>query len=229
MTKVLLLIGSPRGKKSTSANVGNYILDKLNKNGLETSSLIIRNQLSSEEKINQMLDAISLADLIILTAPLYDDCQPYIVIKTMEIIIEKKLKLDNKKFMPIIPCGFPEPHQITEVAIPLYRKFAKTVGLNWVGSLAIGGGEMFNVLQKDSGKSLEELGKVAERLLEALDQISETLSSDKNYQDVELFILPDFWYTKVMSKIVTWMNNRGWKKMAKKKGVKVDAKPYLQE
>lgn len=228
MTKVLLLIGSPRGRKSTSANVGNYILEKLKENGLETNSLLIRNQISNEEKISQMLEEIQEADLIILTSPLYDDCQPYIVIKTMEKILEKNMKLDDKKFIPIISCGFPEPHQISAVAIPIYRKFVKTVGLKWVGSLAIGGGEMFNRMMQESGKKLEDLGKVVEKLLNALNQIIEDLSSGNNYQDIELRILPDFWYNKIMVRIVSWMNTKGWKKMAKEKGAQVDAVPYSQ-
>ncbi|NPD88213.1 MAG: hypothetical protein HGN29_05800 [Asgard group archaeon] len=228
MTKVLLLVGSPRGRISTSTNVGNYILDTIRPNGFETSSLIIRNQLSSEDKISEMVKAIDLADIIILTAPLFDDCQPYIVIKTMEIIFEKKMQLEGKKFIPIMNCGFPEPNQITAVAIPIYRKFAETVGLDWFGSLAIGGGQMFHNMQKDSGKKLDELGKVANLLLEALNQISDALLSNENYQDIELKILPDFWYTRIMKRIVTWMNNIGWKRMVEKKGAQMDAKPYSQ-
>ncbi|UCE42139.1 MAG: NAD(P)H-dependent oxidoreductase, partial [Candidatus Aminicenantes bacterium] len=124
MTRVLLLVGSPRGKKSNSTSVGSYLLNILDKRGLETETLWINRQLSDDEKRSQMLDAVDRADIIILTAPLYDDCQPYIVTRAMEAIAARLKNLGNKRFIPIINCGFPEPRHITAVAIAIYQKFA---------------------------------------------------------------------------------------------------------
>ncbi|MCK4557738.1 MAG: NAD(P)H-dependent oxidoreductase, partial [Candidatus Aminicenantes bacterium] len=84
--RVLLLVGSPRGKRSTSTVVGSYLLNLLTENGLESlKSLWIGPVLKSQEKTEQMLKAVDEADIIVLVAPLYDDCQPYIVIKAMEL------------------------------------------------------------------------------------------------------------------------------------------------
>ena len=129
MTRALLLVGSPRGKKSTSTSLGSYLLNMLDERGLETDILWIYRQLADDEKLSQMLDAVDRAEIIILTAPLYDDCQPYIVTRTMEAIAAHRKNFGNKRFIPIINCGFPEPEQITAVAIPIYHKFATAVGL----------------------------------------------------------------------------------------------------
>ena len=140
MTKAILLMGSPRGRKSASNAVCIYLQELFNKYGFENQDpIILRNSVTSEEKINNMLAVMEKADIIVLVAPLYDDTSPAIVIKTMEVMAKNSEKIANKRFLPIINCGLPESFHITEVAIPIYHKFSTTVGLHWVGSLALGG------------------------------------------------------------------------------------------
>lgn len=225
MTRALLLVGSPRGKKSTSTSVGSYLLNILDERGLETDVLWIKRQLADDDKIFQMLDAVDRADIIILTAPLYDDCQPYIVTRTMEAIAAHLKNLGNKRFIPIINCGFPEPEHITAVAIAIYQKFASTVGFKWAGSLAIGGGEM---LQGARGKKLDEIGKMAGKVKKALERISDSLVADSSFPDESIRAVPDFFYKPFMKRIITWMNNNAWRSRAKKNDGIVDARPYSQ-
>jgi multimeric flavodoxin WrbA len=142
MKRTLVLVGSPRGKKSTSTSLGKSLMDLFEKKGLEVEILWLNRQVKNEEGMAQLFEAIDRADIVVLTAPLYDDCQPSIVARAMEAIAGQKMSLENKRFIPIINCGFPEPEQITAVAIDIYHKFAKTTGFRWGGSLAIGGGEM---------------------------------------------------------------------------------------
>ena len=225
MTSALLLVGSPRGKKSTSSSVGSYLLNILEKRGLDTDILWINRQLADDEKLFQMLDAVDRADIIILTAPLYDDCQPYIVTQTMEAIAARQKNLGDKRFIPIINCGLPEPEHITAVAIAIYHKFATIVGFKWAGSLAIGGGEM---LQGARGKKLDEIGKMAGKVKKALERIADALAADCSFPDESIRAVPDFFYKPFMKKIITRMNNYGWKSRAKKNGGVVDARPYSQ-
>jgi len=225
MTKVLLLIGSPRGKKSTSFSFGKYLGDQLQEKGLETSTLIVRSQLVSEEKTAQMLNEINDSDLIILTAPLYDDCQPYIIIKLMEIIAAKNMNLEEKRFIPIINCGLSESIHITAVAIPLYHKFAKTVGLKWVGSLAVEAGEMF---RGRYGKQMPDLGKEADIMRGILDDLADATISETDLPDMAPRVLPGMFYWKILKKPFAKINTRSWRKVAKEKGEDADARPYLE-
>lgn len=222
MTRALLLVGSPRGRRSSSTSVGSYLLNLVQERGLETETLWIREQLTNDERTSQMLDAISGADIVILTAPLYDDCQPYLVTRTMELIADQE-DMAGKRFIPIVNCGFPEAEHITAVAIPIYRKFASMVGFEWVGSLAIGGGEM---LQGVQGKQLDEIGSVANGLKRTLGEIAEALVSGTSYSDESIIAYPRFFLNPIMTKIMVWINNRSWKSQAEKNGGVVDAKPY---
>jgi hypothetical protein len=169
-----------------------------------------------------MLDAIKGADIVILTAPLYDDCQPYLVTRTMELIADRQ-DMAGKRLIPIVNCGFSEAGQITAVAIPIYRKFASIVGFEWVGSLAIGGGEM---IQGAQGKQLDEIGNMANELKRRLGEIAEALVSGTAYSDESMVAFPKIFLNPIVTKVIVWMNNRGWRSQAEKNGGAVDAKPY---
>jgi len=224
MTKALFLIGSPRGKKSTSFSFGDYLEKGLLEKDFETNVLIVRSQLASEEKTSQMLSEISESNVVILTAPLYDDCQPYIVIKLMELIAAKKMNLDGKRFIPIINCAFGETVHITATAIPIYHKFADAVGFRWGGSLAIPGGEMF---QGKTGKPLADIGKLANKMMKTLDDLADAISLGKDLSDMAPKVFPGFLNWKFLKKLFGKMSTRGWRKAAADKGEDPDAKPYL--
>ncbi len=225
MTKILFLNGSPRGKKSTSFSIGNYLEEQFQEKGLKSKILNVRSQLASEEKITETLNEIDNSEVIILAAPVYDDCQPYIITKLMEIIASKKMDLSKKRFFPIINCGLPEHVHITSSAIPIYHKFAKTVGFIWAGSFAVQGGEMF---QGRIGKQLSELGKIADPLKNVLNDIVEAISTNKTLPDMAPKIFPGIFYWKILQKPLAKMNTKGWRNAAKNKGEDADAKPYLE-
>ncbi|PUU93067.1 NAD(P)H-dependent oxidoreductase [Halanaerobium sp.] len=78
--KAILLVGSPKGKNSSSASLGTYLLSKLEKYEIETESIHIHSEIATNAKEIMFLDKIEEADLIILAAPLYVDCMPAKVI-----------------------------------------------------------------------------------------------------------------------------------------------------
>jgi hypothetical protein len=170
-----------------------------------------------------MLDTIEQSDNIVLIAPLYDDCQPYYVTKTMELMAEQ-LNLEGKRFLVIINSGFPQPEQITYAAIPIYRIFSSKTGMNWIGSLAIGGGEG---LQGASGKTLLEAGNAANNVIPELEKICEAIKSGTLYGEHQVLTFPRFLLNPLLGRIMIWMNNRGWKARVEKIGEKVDAQPFL--
>lgn len=232
--RVLLLVGSPRGKKSTSTAVGTYLLDLMKNKGFEILDPIwIGSAIRTQEKISQMLDAVESADIIVLAAPLYDDCQPYIVIKAMELIAEvregqkiSRGEEEEKLFSVIVNCAFPEAHH-TETVIRIYRKFAEAVKFSWGGSLTIRSGE---ALQGRTGKTLEELGSLAKKVKEALVQMAESLSGGSLLGNETMSVIPESFSSGPFSfvgSLFIWVNNRMWAREAKKKGEDVDSRPYI--
>ena len=190
----------------------------LEEKGVETETLWLIQHFSTEQKMAAVIEAINRADIVVLTAPLYDDCQPFIVTKMMEAVSSFGINMDGKRFLPIINSGFGEVVHITSVSISLYKKFAQKVGFEWAGSLAVGGGEM---LRAREGKKIEDLGFLGKKLRAALEDIAADLCGNKRSQDKQ-FEFPDIF----LSRFFMWMGNRMWAAAAKKNGAAVDAKPY---
>ncbi len=226
MTKTLLLVGSPRGKKSTSNSISNYLEPLFQEKGLEPKLMVVRNQLLSDEKLSQMLDAIEDADILILTAPLYDDCQPAPVAKLMESIIIQQRKVEGKLFIPIINCGFPGSHNITAAALPIYRRFAFKAGMKWGGSIAISAGEGFGGRY---GKQLNELGGMAISTRVTLEKMVGILAEGKEFSDEVIEVLPSIFQSRLLGWFFIWLIGRSWWKSEGKKHVEnVNARPYSQ-
>jgi hypothetical protein len=227
MTNAILLMGSPRGRKSSSNAICLYLQELFEKNGIESQEpFFLRNHVTTEEKMNDMLVTLEQFDIIVLVAPLYDDTSPAIVVKAMEAVSRNSSKYVNTRFFPIINCGLPEPFHITEVAIPIYHKFANTIGLQWVGSLALGAGEG---LQGKDGKLLNDTGGFGKKVMKSLERAVESFVTNSEFGDeaLEIFSLKIF-YNRIMRKFMVWTNNRGWRKMAQKNGGDVAARPYSQ-
>jgi hypothetical protein len=174
--RVLLLIGSPRVEKSTSASLGNYLTSKLEEVGVAGETMYIYRVINREETIEKLLEAIEGTDLIILTFPLYVDSLPAPVIKVMEAIKKYRDTLDTKKsqrFIAIVNNGFPEGSQ-NSVSLQICRIFAKECGFLWKGGLSLGGGGAVN------GVPLLEKPGMLRNVIKGLDLTAQALKEDSD-------------------------------------------------
>lgn len=154
--KCLLLVGSPRGLKSTSYKIGNYLLNKISNKGfnIEKKLLIKINKDNIFEK--NLIENVRKSDLIILSCPLYVDSIPAVTIKAMELIAEEYQETGSEKeqnMMAIVNSGFPEPEQ-SDTAVQICRKFAHEVNFDWLGGIKVGGGSAVGNQKLDGNKGM---------------------------------------------------------------------------
>ncbi len=169
--KVLLLIGSPKIKESTSASIGRYLLEKLKNKKMLVEELHINSELKAEQKEAEFLEKVEKSDLIILSFPLYIDSIPAYTIRALEKIAEKRMKTENKNSQNLIAicnCGFPESSQ-NNIAIEICEEFAKKAEIGWLGGLAIGMGGAIN------GQELNKLGGMVRNIKKGLDLVVESI------------------------------------------------------
>ncbi len=219
---ILLLVGSPKGSSSTSASLGNYLTLRLEEFGLSVEKNYIYKHIRKEEGQKELLSKVNNADLIILAFPLYIDCLPAGVIKALELIANHRKSLNNSKkkgLVVLINCGFPEAEQ-NNIAIAICKIFAREVGFEWKGALALGMGGAIG------GRSLEERGGMVRNVRKGYNLAAQALSEGRDIPEeaIELVakrFMPITLYTK--------MGNLGWNRQAKKFGArkKIKAKPYL--
>ena len=171
--RAVLLVGSPRTRKSTSNSLGGYLFDQLKAHNIQAETIYIQTTMYSSERTKAMLSAIDATDLVLLAFPLYVDSLPAPVMNAFEHIAEhSKSKSETKSqlFAAIANCGFPEPnHNATALAI--CENFARLNNFQWAGSLALGAGEGMV-----HGTPLNEMDGRVIPLKKALDLAAETLA-----------------------------------------------------
>ncbi len=218
----VLLVGSPRTKKSTSASLGGYLFEQLNARGVETQTIQIYTSINSQERMQAMYEAIDKADLLVLAFPLYVDSLPAPVIATLEKIAKHRKDKDSSpiRFSAIANCGFPEANH-NDTALAITSEFARQNGLAWMGGLALGAGE--GIVH---GTPLNELDGRAIPLKGALDLAAESLANGQPIPQsardlLAKPVIPNWMYT--------FMGKFGWEQQAKGYGVKkiIKRQPYL--
>src|SRR5579859_2880 len=220
--RALLLVGSPRTKKSTSASLGGYLTEQLAARGVESETLQIYTAFSSRERARAALAAVDAADLLVLAFPLYVDALPAPVVAALETILAHRRDGAARpgRLAAIANCGFPEAaHNATALAI--CAEFARQAGLHWLGGLALGGGEGLV-----HGAPLAELGGRGESIRQSLalaaGELAEGQPIPQSARDLlARGVIPNWLYRL--------MGGYGWRQQAGRYGMQHNLRrqPYL--
>ena len=219
--RAVLLVGSPRTKKSTSLSLGGYLFEQLKARGIETETIQIYTSINSPERMKAMYEAIDNADLVMLAFPLYVDSLPAPVIAALEkIATHRKDKQSHIRFAAISNCGFPGAEH-NNTALAICSEFSHEAGFAWLGSLALGAGE--GIVH---GTPLNELDGRAIPLKQSLNIAAEALANGQPIPQsarnlLAKPVIPNWMYT--------FMGKFGWEQQAKQYGVKkiIKRQPYL--
>lgn len=217
----LLLNGSPKGKKGTSYSLGHYIIKHLAEHEYTFETVNAIAAVKSDNNLASLLDLAGQADFIICSTPLYIDCLPAPLVKTMEVIARHRKSLpapSKTQFLAIVNSGFPEAHQ-NDTALAILRQFAREANLEWWGGLALGGGAFV------SGRPLENIGRMGKSIIQSLDIVVDDIQAGRPLSDqaVQLMAQPP-----VPVWLYTVAGNKGWTAQAKKNQVDkiIDAQPF---
>ena len=172
MRHALLLVGSPRTRKSSSHSLGSYLFEQLAAHDVRTETMHIHTSLRSPARMRALLEAVQAADLVLLAFPLYVDSLPAPLIEALERIAAHRATqppTHPQRLAVIANCGFPEA-QHNATALAICATFARQAGFEWAGSLALGAGE--GIVH---GAPLSELDGRAYALKKALELAAEAL------------------------------------------------------
>ena len=169
--RALLLVGSPRGRKSTSHSLGEHLLEKLAAQGIATGTILLQTAVATCERTKDLIAQVDAADLVVLAFPLYVDSLPSPAIEALESLVDfRQGSSDKKRFAAIANCGFPEAFH-NDVALSQCRLFAPQAGMEWAGCLALGAGE-----GQVHGEPLKKLGATVRSVARVLDQAASHLA-----------------------------------------------------
>ena len=223
LKSVLILVGSPKGKKSASNNFALYLEDKFREKGIETEkSYLVKYQ--KPERLKELVKKASTPDLLIIVAPLYIDSIPAITINFMEECYKSKDDPHEQKLMALFNSGFPEPNH-NDLAIKMCKNFASKMDMEWMGGITIGMGAAFESI------SLTDAGGMARNLRKGLDAAVESLSQNKKIPSEAMLTASKPLLPLFLSKFfMCYFGERLWKRQVKDKIVrkKMHYRPYIQ-
>ncbi len=219
----LILVGSPKARKSASNNIASYIEDKFNEKHVKAQISYIANQ-QDPEKLRELVHHASKTELLLLIAPLYVDSIPAIAINFMEQYYTqyKSNHAKGQKLMAIFNSGFPEPHQ-NDLAIDMCKNFADKTNMEWIGGVTIGMGAAFE------NTRLEESGGMGRNLRNGLNTIIESLAHNKPIPPEAFITASKPLLPLTISKIgIRYLVNKMWKNQVKDKNLrkKMYNQPY---
>lgn len=214
LKRVFLLIGSPKGVKSTSFSLGSYLLEGFKQKGWETRQATVENLVSSAQERENILYEINSSDVLIIVSPLYVDSLPAVVLRTLEMIKDHRVSYpvtNNPMLLAVINSGFPEAFQ-NNIALSILRRFAQESGFRWAGGLALGGGGAID------SRPLKSVGGMVKNAIKSLDSAASALAAGKEIpqEAIELIAMPMM--PKWMFPLFPLLGGMMWRKQAKKFG-----------
>ncbi len=222
--KVLLLVASPRAAASTSRHVGEHLLSRLEERGLALKTLPLYPALADERKMAELLAAIDMCSLLVLSFPLYVDHLPAPLIDLLRQVAERRTARAGEArqtLAAIVQCGFPETAHCRPAA-EIVRIFASLAGFRFLGCLAFGmGGAIGN-------RPLAKAGFIVRHQVKALEEAAAFLAAGKEIPAETIArvgrpMMPRWFYN--------WVADMGWKKAAKKAGSsgRLHDRPYARD
>lgn len=220
--RALLLVGSPKTRKSNSNSLGEYLFEQLRSHSIQTEAVYLHTMVRSPEKMKGLLETIDSSDLVTLSFPLYEDTLPSPVIDVLEQIAAHRQSGEQNHhplLIAIANCGFPEAHHNAN-ALAICESFAKKAKLQWAGGLALGGGEQI------AGRPLVEAGGQTIRIRKSLGLAAEALvkgqAIPKTAQDLMSKPVVPAWAYRLLGQYI-------WKRRAKPYGAGklLRKQPYL--
>lgn len=219
-SKVLLVVGSPKGKTSASNSMATYFADRLSERGVETEKAFIQDLPLDGSRDQGFLERMAEADSAFFFFPLYADQLPGILIRALESYEAHRSVAGTgrlKSIAALCNSGFPEASQ-NDAALAVVRRFAEGQGLSFLGGLALGGGGMVR-----GGVSLEAQGGKMQRLQKVLSLSADAVAQghplpEEALRLVRRPILPNFLYG--------WIAEMGFRWECYKRKVDATARPY---
>ncbi|MBN1624381.1 MAG: NAD(P)H-dependent oxidoreductase [Clostridia bacterium] len=185
--KLAIINGSPRGRKSNSNRITEWMTSVMSENTEVTKVFAV-----DICKNSTLLKEIQGCDSFLVIFPLYTDAMPGITKELMESMYEYKNIFLGKQIYFIIHSGFPEASQ--SIVVEKYTKlFASLMGMKYSGGIRMGGSEALQIAPDNYfGKKKLVYEKLARNIenLEPFDyEATEYLSRTRKRGVIVRFIL----------------------------------------
>lgn len=170
-TDVLIIMGSPRGKKGSSEAIADYLIKRI-ESTCTVTKILLKTEMNKPEKI---LACYERADHVIVSLPIYQNSVPGLVLSFFEFLEENKEKFSvrERRMTVISNSGFDQV-SAHRCAVLQCQMFAKKMGMGWEGAVTVAPGTLID------GKELDKTGGTYAKLRKLLDTIAGHIETGKH-------------------------------------------------
>ncbi|MDF2803084.1 MAG: hypothetical protein K0S61_2987 [Anaerocolumna sp.] len=201
---ILIINASPKIAENNSG----YFINEI-KSMIGSSHKISEVRIINPNLNNELIQAISSCNTIIIAFPLYVDSIPS---HLTNVLTQLSMEVQSVNQNPIrvfgvVNCGFYEAHQ-THIALQILKNWCYKSGFKWCQGIGIGAGEMYGQIKK------VPLGHGPKKSLgKALTTLTDNILDGKEAEN--MYISPDF--PRILFKL---MADSHWNSLAKSFGNK---------
>jgi multimeric flavodoxin WrbA len=198
---ILVIVGSPNGKKGNSESLADSLIDKLNNRNLTSKKVLIRKEIN---KLDGLIELINHSDIMILSLPVYENAVPGLVLEFFEMIYANKNRIINKsrKMLVISNSGFAEPIA-NKSTLSHCELFATKMGFEWMGGISVSPGTLIG------GKKLEDTGSTYKKIIKIFDLIADKICTDEKITAHELNLVSKPFISPFIYRVLGKLIQRG--------------------
>jgi hypothetical protein len=181
----IVFVCTPKQSDSASMFLADLLVIQLREHNIKTEVIRLFPLMKEQSAEQKIISLISYSDIIIFSSPVYADGLPYLVVKAMEIIAPRRNNINSankKRFLAISNCGFPEARH-NELAIGIFREFAKEMNFKWLGGVAVGMG-----LALVTCKPIEKITPFFISIKRSLKLIADSIADETDVPDEAFFL-----------------------------------------
>lgn len=186
-----MICGSPKVRISNSIYFLNFISKRLDQYNIYELK---------KDQYENIINSLLKSDTIVLAFPLYVDSPPSITLKFLDYILDKKIKINDKKIYVIINCGFREGEQ-NIIGLNIIKRWCSKVNAKYMGSILIGAGEIV-------GK--EKFRLISQNALKKLNIFANKIKNKESSEDIITTL------DLINNQMYCYMANISWYKKGKK-------------
>ena len=224
MKNVVLVSASPKiNEKSVSKQFLQMAGSQIDSTESNKTFIDVRKSITSHN-LSEDFEALSKADAIIISFPLYVFCMPGMLTRFLIDYYNYTTKngnaRNNVKVYAIVNCGFPEP-EINLEAVRVIKSFSQHINASFRFGVLIGGGPMMF-----AAKDAPFMKKAVQKLSDAFLSIAADIN-DQNFAEMDSINIGIKF--PLSRRLYFFMGNRGWISMARKNGLQkkeLYKKPY---
>lgn len=218
MKRVVFLLGSPRGVKTGTESIADYLGERLP--GFEVEKWRAHQMFRDSERVAAFAETLRGAHLLVLCTPVYVHSLPWPFQEVLTALADAPTRdgLSGLKVMTVIHSGYFEDVQ-RQTCFEMCCHFCRETGMVYRGGLGFGASPLI------AGRPLESTGRVMRWVRRALDEMATCIADDRELSERATALIRRH-FALMPKRLMIPLMKMKIERDAKKAGLDYRARPY---